>query len=307
MLKYLREGIMRRAVVFAHYDKDNIIDDYVIYYLQALKKLCKKIVFVSCCEIEETELLKLQGIADYMIAEKHEEYDFGSYKRGFFCLKERNELSDIDSLIFANDSCYAPLFPFANVFEEMDERKVDFWGITKNKFGMKFATPKNLMCKRPHIQSYFLVFNSNVFSNLDFISFMSKVKKEDCKDAIVINYEIGLYEMLTQKGFSSDVYIKDFYRFNHVVLSLWRPLISRSKYPFLKCSVIRLVNKNLTTICGWEEFLRQYTDYPVELIVKNQVRTMVCEFNKIKLPHSIKILCFSVLAILPGVLKRMIH
>ena len=27
---------MRRAAVFAHYDKDRIIDDYVIYYLKSL-------------------------------------------------------------------------------------------------------------------------------------------------------------------------------------------------------------------------------------------------------------------------------
>ena len=28
---------MKRVCVFAHWDKDNIIDDYVIYYLKALK------------------------------------------------------------------------------------------------------------------------------------------------------------------------------------------------------------------------------------------------------------------------------
>ena len=30
---------MRRAAVFAHYDKDRIIDDYVIYYLKSLKEI----------------------------------------------------------------------------------------------------------------------------------------------------------------------------------------------------------------------------------------------------------------------------
>ena len=39
---------MKRAAVFAHYDKDKIIDDYVIYYLKSLKEIFDNIVFVSC-------------------------------------------------------------------------------------------------------------------------------------------------------------------------------------------------------------------------------------------------------------------
>ena len=34
---------MKRLCIFAHYDKDNLIDDYVIYYLRELKKSFNKI------------------------------------------------------------------------------------------------------------------------------------------------------------------------------------------------------------------------------------------------------------------------
>ena len=295
---------MRRAAVFAHYDKDNLIDDYVIYYVKALKEICEKVVFVSCCELSLEEKEKLNGIADYIIAERHEEYDFGSYKRGFFYLKNNEMLNEIDELVFANDSCYGPLFPLKNVFQKMEARQVDFWGITKNRFGMAFAEPKNIVCARPHIQSYFMVFTSKVLNSNCFIEFMKNVKAETTKDAIIIKYEIGLSELLTQNGFTSDAYIKDYYRFNHVVLSLWRPLITKSKSPFLKCSVIRLVNRNLTTIAGWEEVIQKYTNYPVELIKNNQARTKVCDFNPLKLPEWMKVFCFNSMSILPGVLKR---
>lgn len=296
---------MRRAAVFAHYDKDNLIDDYVIYYVKALKEICEKLVFVSCCELSLEEKEKLNGIADYIIAERHEEYDFGSYKRGFLYLKDNGMLNEIDELVFANDSCYGPLFPLKNVFQKMEARQVDFWGITKNRFGMAFAGTDNIVvCKRPHIQSYFLVFNKAVIKSPCFCNFMANVKVEETKNTIIIKYEIGLSELLTQNGFTSDAYIKDYYRFNHVVLSLWRPLITKSKSPFLKCSVIRLVNRNLTTIAGWEEVIQKYTNYPVELIKNNQSRTKVCDFNPLKLPEWMKIFCFNSMSILPGVLKR---
>ena len=46
---------MNRTVVFAHYDKDSVIDDYVIYYLKALKEIAQNIVFVSCGSLSEYE------------------------------------------------------------------------------------------------------------------------------------------------------------------------------------------------------------------------------------------------------------
>ena len=295
---------MKRAAVFAHYDKDNLIDDYVVYYVKALSEICEKVILVSCVDLPAEEKEKLTGIADHIIAEQHNEYDFGSYKRGFLYLHDNNLLQDIDSLIFANDSCYGPLFPLKNVFTEMDSRQVDFWGITKNRFGMAFAEPKNIVCVRPHIQSYFLVFSRKVFNSECFVEFMKNVRAETTKDAIVIKYEIGLSELLAQNGFSSDVYIKDYYRFNHVVLSLWRQLITKSKSPFLKCSVIRLTNRNLTTIAGWENVIKNHTNYPVELIKNNQARTKVYDFNPIKIPAFLKLFCFNTMSVLPGVLKR---
>lgn len=295
---------MKRAAVFAHYDKDNLIDDYVVYYVKALREICEKVIFVSCVDLPAEEKEKLTSIADHIIAEQHNEYDFGSYKRGFLYLHDNNLLQDIDSLIFANDSCYAPLFSLKNVFTEMDSRHADFWGITKNRFGMAFAEPKNIVCVRPHIQSYFLVFSRKVFNSECFVEFMKNIRAETTKDAIVIKYEIGLSELLIQNGFSSDVYIKDYYRFNHVVLSLWRQLITKSKSPFLKCSVIRLTNRNLTTIAGWENVIKNHTNYPVELIKNNQARTKVYDFNPIKIPAFLKLLCFNTMSVLPGVLKR---
>ena len=79
---------MKRLCVFAHWDRDNKIDDYVIYYLKALKEVCETIIFVSDCNLEPNETNKLNNIADFVIAQKHGEYDFGSYKRGFLFAKK---------------------------------------------------------------------------------------------------------------------------------------------------------------------------------------------------------------------------
>ena len=42
---------MNRVAIFAHYDKKNIIDDYVIFYILELKKIANEVIFVSCCDL----------------------------------------------------------------------------------------------------------------------------------------------------------------------------------------------------------------------------------------------------------------
>lgn len=294
---------MRRAAIFAHYDKDNLIDDYVVYYLKALKEVADEIVFVSCHNISDVEKSKLDGVADYIIAEPHDEYDFGSYKRGYLYLQEC--LAEFDELILTNDSCYGPLYPLKNVFEEMETSSdCDFWGITKNRFGLIKSENGYKTVERPHIQSYFVVFNKKVFSSEIFYNFMKAVKHYDDKNDIVLNCEIGLYEQLTKAGFSSCTYIKSLYRFNHVLLSFWRLLIERYRMPFVKCSVLRLQNKTLTTIDKWQECISDNTSYPVSLIEDNLKRTADREKSLKFIPSSLKIWYFYIIGAMPAFLKQ---
>lgn len=295
---------MNRAAVFAHYDKDNLIDEYVIYYLKALKELVQELVFVSCNELSEIEKSKLSGIADFVISEVHNEYDFGSYKRGYLYLKPH--LYEYDELIFANDSCFGPLYNLKDVFDEMEVlNDCDFWGITKNRFGLMYSGNNRYKAiERPHLQSYFLVFNKDVFISDVFDRFMNSIKHYECKNEIVIHCEIGLYEILTNEGFSGRAYIRSLYRFNHILISFWRLLIEKYKMPFVKCSVLRLQNKNLTTIANWQECISKNTNYPVALILNNQKRFFTDDGNIRFVPAWLKILYFYFLGIQPGITKK---
>lgn len=124
---------MKRAAVFAHYNQKGDIEDYVVYYLKNLKSCVQTLVFVSDGEIRKEELRKIQAYADKIIVKNHGEYDFGSYKSGYLFLKENNKLELFDELIFANDSCYAPLFSFEKFFKIMSAKNADFWGNTQNR------------------------------------------------------------------------------------------------------------------------------------------------------------------------------
>ena len=255
---------MKRAAVFAHYDKDRIIDDYVIYYLKALKEIFDTIVFVSCQELDEGEKSKLDGIADYVIAENHNEYDFGSYKRGYFYLLNNGLEENFDELGFINDSCYGPLYPLKPVIAQVGD--CDFWGMTRN------------LEWQEHIQSFFFVFKKQVFTSKVFKDFMANIKELPHKIDIVTQYEIGLSRLLIENGFKFDyaVKYKKKYRSN-ITIFKWREAILKYRMPLLKCSILRGMNTFHTTIADWETVIPQ--GYPVELIKKNLERTAVNNIN----------------------------
>lgn len=269
---------MKRVCVFAHYDRDNIIDDYVIYYLNALKDVAETIIFVSDCDLEQKETAKLNGIADYIIAQKHGEYDFGSYKRGFLLAKDKG--LEFDELIFANDSVYGPFYPLKPIFEKMEKKKCDWWGMTKNSYGMK---EQKLVYKpkwEPHIQSYFIVFSKKVFTNDVFEAFMLKIKHENKKEDIITKYEVGLSKYLNKNGFKSSVYI-DRYWFVHNCMSVkWDEMIKKYNFPFLKTTIIKNGFYFMGEVIGWEDVIRNSSAYPIELINKNSQRLKDLYENK---------------------------
>ncbi len=255
---------MNKVAIFAHYDKKNIIDDYVIFYVKELQKIARDVIFVSCCDLPEEELNKLDC---YKLVQKHNEYDFGSYKRGFNFAKEKNLLKDCEELIFVNDSCYGPFKPLEKIFNQMSVTDCDFWGLTKNRIGfkkLKNGKVKDVYC--PHIQSYFLVLRQSAFNSKSFEDFINSVEYQENKNDIILKYEIGLTKTLEKAGFKSDFAIKDFYKKNNPTIFKWRKLYEETDFPFVKCSVLRLQNYLHTTIEGWKEL---FTSEQILMIEKN--------------------------------------
>ena len=262
---------MKRLCVFAHWDRDNIIDEYVIFYLKALKEVCNYIIFVSDCTLDISETNKLNGIADYAIAQKHGEYDFGSYKRGFNLAKEK-EL-EFEELLFVNDSCYGPFFPLEPIFETMRKKNCDFWGITKNLYGICKKGEEYKTCYSPHIQSYFLAFSKKVFNNSCFQNFINCVKPEKCKNDIIINYEMGLTELIEKNKFKTGVYINSYQHTENCLSIKWDKLIKKKHFPFLKTSIPRSGIYPIGEIKNWKSvIIESKSDYPTVLIEKNATR-----------------------------------
>lgn len=187
----------RRVAVFAHYDAEGAVQPYVQHYLKALKSVSQHVVFVSDCAVAPSALKSIEDLIDHAIPGRHEEYDFGSYKRGYLYAREQGWLSSADALILCNDSCFGPLTDFDSLFAEMDAKACDFWGITASNL-YNF-----------HLQSYFLSFTRRVFEHPTFRSFFTNVTRQPTVRDVIMNYELRLTPMLAEAGFRPAALISD--------------------------------------------------------------------------------------------------
>ncbi len=252
---------MRRICVFAHYDQNNRIDDYVLLYLKRIKEVVTRIIFVSDNNLYTDEVSKIYDVVSQsdILVQKHGEYDFGSYKRGINHIGFNLLFSLYDQLLLCNDSCYGPFFPLNPIFQKMSDTKSDFWGLTQNDHRKRMPL---------HIQSYFLVFNKCIFLNKSFKAFWDEVGIYKEKDDIVLNYEVKLTTILVNEGFQFKTYFEN----KHYDLTLRDySIIIPNGFPFLKKQLIN-GNRYRLDIYSWDKVIRNVTDYPIRLIFKHLLK-----------------------------------
>lgn len=225
----------KKVAIFASFSRDATIKGYIIDYLKELKKIVDDIIFVSDNPILESEISKIEPFVIYIHCVRHNEYDFGSYKKGYLWLEQNKLLKKYNELVLCNDSCFLTGYSMQEMFNKMEKRPLDFWGITLN------------IDYNKHIQSYFLVLKKNVFLSNTFCSFIKSVKKEINAREVIIKYETKLTSLLSCQGFKYDSFIeypqdlqsypvcesKNLTRFGEYILKNKSPLI-KVKYFYEK-------------------------------------------------------------------------
>lgn len=189
---------MKRLFLFAGYDAQGIIDDTLVHYLRCLSAY-GDIVFVMDNTTPNAELNKLNDIPNilYRHAERHGEYDFGSYKRAYQWADNNGILSKYDWIYLVNDSVYGPLFDIRGILDDLESRGVDLTGMID--FTNKL-TPIQ-------VQSWFVGLSRRVATEPFIKKFMNSVQAQTDKQLIVLKYEVGLSQEILRHGYKMATYI----------------------------------------------------------------------------------------------------
>lgn len=277
----LEKGNVKRCGLFLYFDKQGIVDDYISYMLNDLKKSVDYLLVVCNGYIERKSLKKLQDCSDEVLCRANVGFDLGGYREGLFYLGWK-QLEQYDEIVMMNYTFFGPLYPFSEMFDAMAEKDVDFWGVTKHHkvepdpFGQ---IPYGYLPE--HLQSHLIVVRRSLFMSYQYRDFMMNRKNPANYTEAICTYEAIFTKVFSDLGFTWDVYMDTsdlegvFY---YPVMFAARDAIENRRCPVIKRrSFFTSYDDFLLNTCGEAtteayDYLMEHDLYDLNLIWDNILR-----------------------------------
>lgn len=270
----------KRACIYLLYDKDGIVDDYVVYQLKALREYVSLLYVVVNGQLVTTEKDKLKCIADVIYERENVGVDIGGYKAA---LKKIgwNHIRCYDELILMNYTCFGPVYSMNELFQWSENLKgIDFWALTKGEKADFWGKKDYLHYTEgnEHYQSYFYAFKKRLLNSDCLQVFFDEIPENGSYLESVCYYEYAFPEYFEKCGFKGAVYCDDV-DINYPLLHRPTYLLKKYKMPFIK---VRTFSHHYTDILrnGAGEntlalfnVLQTDTTYQINLIWKYLLRT----------------------------------
>lgn len=246
---------MKRLGIVVMYDLNGIAYEYFLYYLNKLKAVCNRLVLVVNGTICDGSYAKCRQIVDDIYVRKNESMDVGAYIDVIDNYISIEECMSYDEVVLSNDTLFGPFKEFAQIFNEMKDRKCDVWGLNINPLVYSY-----------HIQSYFYCFRNQTIDTA--LNYWKDIELPSCftKSMYVGAYELGLSNYLLDNGKKIDAYSIEN---NFDVFNMPHILLRYCNFPFLKksinsCSLNReIIEENYMESVN---YISRNSDYPIEYI-----------------------------------------
>ncbi|WP_095089703.1 rhamnan synthesis F family protein [Mesorhizobium sophorae] len=120
---------MRRLAIAFYYDQHGKIDEYYFHLIASIKPFVEKVLVVCNGPVDKEAESRLSEAADSFLIRENKGFDAWAYRTALEHIGW-DELSHFDEILLFNHTFYGPIFPFSEMFSEMDQRQCDFWGIS---------------------------------------------------------------------------------------------------------------------------------------------------------------------------------
>jgi lipopolysaccharide biosynthesis protein len=178
-----------RYAVYASYDRNGSVPDYVVDQVAALNALGYRVIFVSTSpRLSDERTSELRVLCWKLIHRYNLGHDFGSYKCG---ISEIGSFEGVRNLILMNDSCYGPLFDLSDIERQVQTGEADIVGITES------------WQHRYHLQSYFLNMNGRVVRSPSFRRFWATLLPYQSRELTIRHGEVRFTQLMVRSGFTT--------------------------------------------------------------------------------------------------------
>lgn len=270
----------KRLAIYFFYDKSGIVDRYVPYFLEDLKRNVSEIFVVCNGNLTDDGKKTLEQYGEVLVRE-NKGFDVWAYKTALEHYGW-DRLQEYDEVIMMNNTIMGPVFPFSETFEKMDRKDLDFWGLTEyfkikgDPFGY---SPYGYL--PDHIQSHWIACRKTLVSSKDFQEYWEQMPMIEDYNQAVGKHESIFTKVFADKGYKWDVSVEceDLRNYSGYPLMMCpRKMLEERRCPiFKKRSFFHMESDYLKNTTGEQtselfEYLKNETDYDVDFIWETILR-----------------------------------
>ncbi|SFC38615.1 rhamnosyltransferase [Nocardioides terrae] len=264
---------MRRVVFYLFFDPAGVVDDFVLHKLASLRDHAEHIFLVSNGPLSGPSRERLEGLVDTIWVRENVGFDVWAYKESLDRFG-RQRLAEYDELVLMNYTFFGPVGSFAPLFDDMEARDVDFWGITDHAATVHPAAPDKPLPE--HIQSHWIAVRRRMFSHETWHRYWRDLPMTSSYVSSITGHEGRFTQFFKDAGFEAAVaYPAERYPTSHPVIENTVELLADG-CPIVKrrsffSDPLYLDKRGIDTTEIADEMERR--GYPVEIALRNLART----------------------------------
>ena len=260
----------KRALVYVIFESENRLQEYKLRFLQALSPLMDDVIVIVNGQLHVEDVNKLEPYGQ-VLTRNNKGYDTAAFREGIFAFG-KDKLKDYDQLFLVNDTNIGPMRDLSQVFHEMADKQLDFWGIS---FGeeQEDVTKENPYGYIPkHLQSYFLVIEKLMLNDDAFYEYWTHLTDTDSREKAIGRHETRFTKYFSDLGYRFDAVVQE-YEDSAMYIHPLRMLKAGS--PLVKYTALKNYDEDQFLWQGLEresevpdllEYVAEKTDYPVSIL-----------------------------------------
>ena len=260
----------KKALVYVIFESEARLQEYKLRFLQAMAPLVDDVIVVVNGQLHDDDINTLEAYGK-VLTRDNKGYDTAAFREGIFAFG-KDKLKDYDQLLLVNDTNIGPMRDLSQVFQEMADKQLDFWGIS---FGeeQEDVTKENPYGYIPkHLQSYFLVIEKLMLNDDDFYEYWTHLTDTDSREKAIGRHETRFTKHFADLGYRYDAVVQE-YEDSAMYIHPLKMLEAGS--PLVKYTALKNYDEDQFLWQGLDrdsevpdllEFVAEETDYPVSIL-----------------------------------------
>lgn len=260
---------VKRLGIFCFYDKQGRAASFIKVFLDDLMKNLDDLVVVVNGKLDNQARQLFSQYTNTIIVRENKGLDVAAYKKAILTLGWE-KLESYNEIICLNDTVMGPVYPFKEMFDAMDAKPVDFWGIT----AYAGETVNNEVIPT-HLQAYWHVYRRSLVSSPAFHEYWETMPLWKDYAEVTRKHEMTFTKHFEDLGFTWASYVD------------WKKYQGYSSYPLLympaqivrddRCPVFKRRSFFVDYSAYFDQtagqpaldlydYVREHTDYDTDLI-----------------------------------------